>query len=510
MNDLFAFVAVPFLLRAFTFSGILATITVSIAPTNIYAQSMDRPGSSQSHDGLADNPPESTPLVINGSAPSSGGNFSIPLEPQTEPQTGNNSSGQSRVMNPEPMSIHSTDPCIGYEEESHVVEINCNADIYQLFIGLRDDSITEQLGSGEILIKSNITVAKDATFDINSDKGINYVKIAAGNGIKVFGKINIDDTKITSWDPANGTVIDQNAAGDIPRAYLFLSGSQGGRIHNSELAYMGYNETGYRGIDLLANSSSLHIMNSTFDHLWYGFFSNGAYNITIASSVYRNNEEYAIDPHTGTHNMTITNNTIYNNPIGLVCSLDCYDIVYEHNQIYNNSGAGIFFSRNTHDSIARYNTIYKQPVGIALSESPDNEVYGNEISLVGRGIFLSDPTNLDDGSTTNNRIYNNTITKSAVGIAAFRTHQNVAFDNHFYNITVSQYRLNANSTLTITNQSFDNTMIVGQVGQNILTIANSSNIQINDASSIDTSVAKTIMLSNQTATLSNVALREQP
>jgi hypothetical protein len=58
--------------------------------------------------------------------------------------------------------------------------------------------------------------------------------------------------------------------------------------------------------------------------------------------------------------MTIANNAIYQNPVGLVCSLDCYDIVYEHNQIYNNSGAGIFFSRNTQDSIARYNTIYEQ------------------------------------------------------------------------------------------------------------------------------------------------------
>src|SRR5919198_6697765 len=109
------------------------------------------------------------------------------------------------------------------------------------------------------MIKSNITVAKDATFDINSDKGINYVKIAGGNGIKIYGKIHIDDTKITSWDPVNGTVIKQNAAGHNPRAYLFLSGSQGGYIHNSEVAYMGYNETGYRGIDLLANSSSFHI-----------------------------------------------------------------------------------------------------------------------------------------------------------------------------------------------------------------------------------------------------------
>jgi parallel beta-helix repeat protein len=496
---------------AILLAAILCFGLTSAAPSIAYAQMIDLPPIF----GPPDEEPEPEPAPgdddtesapdDDGTEPAGDDNTSTP--PATEQPAANESSAQSR-SGAEQSSIPSTNPCIAYNEESNMVEILCDADIYELFSGLRDDSITEQLGSGEILIKSNITVSKDATFTINSDRGINYVKIAGNNGITAYGSVHIDDVKITSWDPASNAVIDQDSAGSVPRAYLFISGSAGSHIFNSELGHMGYNETGYRGVDLLTNSSDFHIENSTFHHMWYGFFSNGAYNITIASSVYRDNHQYAVDPHTSTYNMTIANNTIYNNPWGLVCSLDCYGIVYEHNTVYNNtSGPGIFFSRNTHDSIARYNTIYNQSVGIAFSESSDNLAYGNNITSVGRGIFFNDPENRDDGSTTNNRAYNNTITNSQVGIAAFRTTDNIASDNHLHNITMSHYRLNASSSMTIGNQTFDNATIEAQTGENTVTFVNSSTIQI-DGTAYDTSLQHTITLSNQTITVTS-APREQ-
>ncbi|HEU4606068.1 MAG TPA: right-handed parallel beta-helix repeat-containing protein [Nitrososphaera sp.] len=386
-----------------------------------------------------------------------------------------------------------------------MVEILCDADIYELFSGLRHDSITQQLGSGQILINANITVNEDATFSINPDGGINYVKIAGNSGITVHGAIHIDAVKITSWDPANNAVVEQDATGSVPRGYLFLSGSQGSHIFNSELGYMGHNATGYRGVDLLAGSHDFTVANSSFHDMWYAFYSNGAYNVTIDSSEYRDNDLYAIDPHTGTHNVTISNNTLHGNPVGLVCSLDCYDIIFEGNTIYNNSGPGIFFSRNTHDSVARYNTIYDQPVGIAFSESRDNEAYGNSITSTGRGVFFTNPENRDDGNTTNNRVYNNTISNSAVGIAAFRTADNIATSNNFHNITMSHYRLNASSALTIDSQTFENATIEGQDGENVVNIANSGIIQV-DGDMYDASLQHTVMLSNQTITVSSTPM----
>jgi parallel beta-helix repeat protein len=368
---------------------------------------------------------------------------------------------------------------------------------------LRDDSITQQLGSGQILINANITVDDGATFSINSHKGISHVKIADSNGITVLGSIHIDDINITSWDTARNSVIEQDETGTVQRGYLFLSSSEGSHIYNSELGYMGYNGTGYRGVDLMHGSHNFAIVNSSFHHMWYAFYSNAAYNVTIDSSEYYDNHLYAVDPHTGTYNITISGNILYNNPIGLVCSLDCHSIVFEGNKIYNNSGAGIFFSRNTYDSVARNNTIYDQPIGIAFSESSNNEIYGNNIMSVGRGIFLNNPEIRDDGDTTGNHIYNNTISNSAVGIAALRTTGNIASNNLFHNITVSHYRLDANSSLTIDNQTFDNSTIEGRAGANIAIFANSSIIMI-DTDTYDASIQHSVPLSNQTITVTSV------
>lgn len=456
-------------------------------------------------------PDDSIPDDGNGIGPAPDGNSteqtpnnftsSSPLEPPVERPAENQSAERPFIHSGR---IVSTNPCLEYDEESHRVHVVCDADIYELFSGLRDDSITQQLGSSQMLINANITVDDGAIFSINSDKGINHIKIANSNGITVLGSIHIDDISITSWDTARNSVIEQDETGTLQRAYLFLSSSEDSHIYNSELGYMGYNGTGYRGVDLMHGSHNFAIVNSSFHHMWYAFYSNAAYNITIDSSEYHDNHLYAVDPHTGTYNMTISNNILYNNPIGLVCSLDCYDIVFERNTIYNNSGAGIFFSRNTYDSIARNNIIYDQPIGIAFSESPNNEVYGNNIMSVGRGIFLNNPEILDDGDTTGNSIYNNTISNSAVGIAALRTAGNIASNNLFQNITMSHYRLDANSALTIDDQTFDNATIEGRAGSNIAIFANSSIIMI-DTSMYDASIQHAVSLSNQTIMVTSVS-----
>jgi parallel beta-helix repeat protein len=44
--------------------------------------------------------------------------------------------------------------------------------------------------------------------------------------------------------------------------------------------------------------------------------------------------------------MSIKNNTVHNNgSIGIICSLDYYNIVIEDNKVYNNTKMGIMFSR---------------------------------------------------------------------------------------------------------------------------------------------------------------------
>ena len=58
-----------------------------------------------------------------------------------------------------------------------------------------------------------------------------------------------------------------------------------------------------------------------------------------------------------------------NNGSGIICSLDCYNILIENNRIHDNVGPGIMFSRNMYNSIVRNNLVYDEDKGIFVSAS---------------------------------------------------------------------------------------------------------------------------------------------
>jgi mannuronan 5-epimerase len=355
--------------------------------------------------------------------------------------------------------------CIEYDDGENTIIVNCDASFLDVVQIINDSEILENLGNGEYILKAKLEVADDVTFAMSSNHdGLQYLKLVGENGIVVYGQILIDGVRITSWDISQGNVIHQDSNGTIPRGYVRFAGSEGSQILNSEFGYLGDVQIGRRGFDLLDRgegpSHDMVIRGSKFHHLYFAFYSNGAYNITIEGNEYYNNIRYAIDPHTGTHNTTITNNWVHHNPLGIICSLDCYDILIERNLVEHNVNEGIFFSRNMHDSIARNNHVYNSTTGIVITESPNNQIYNNRIEgATTRGIRLLNPMLADDGFTEGNLVYNNTIINSERGIEATRSHDNILESNIFSNIDSSEYRLSGNSSIIIRGQHFDNALI---------------------------------------------------
>jgi hypothetical protein len=329
-----------------------------------------------------------------------------------------------------------------------------------------DPGILENSGNGEYILNANPKVGEDSTFEMNANQdGLLYLKIAGQNGIIVEGKILIDGVKITSWDISDQDVIGQNINGTIRRGYVQFAGSEGSQIMNSEFGYLVNVELGRRGFDLFGGDEAVHDMevrNSSFHNMWMAFYSHGAYDITVDGNEYYNNIEYSLDPHTTTHNMSIRNNWIHDNPIGPTCSDKCSDILIEGNTIQDTDGVAIFFFRNMTDSIARNNHIINAQTGILLSESPNNQVNDNIIEgATGEGIGLLNPAIADDGSTAGKIIYNNPISNSENGIRATNCQNNIVQNITFSDIDSDEYRLLADSSLKIIGQQFDNTVISG-------------------------------------------------
>src|SRR5215216_1405103 len=359
-----------------------------------------------------------------------------------------------------------TTACVGYEAGVNTITITCNASFLDVVQAINDPAILEREEEefGQYILKSNLEVRDGVTFEMTSSgvDNLQYLKIAGANGIIVYGKILINGVKITSWDVIDDGVIEQTINGTIPRGFIQFAGSEGSQILNSEFGYLGYQDFGRRGFDLFGDGPShdMEIRGSKFHHMWFAFYSNGAYNIIVDGNEYYNNIKYALDPHTGTHDMTITNNWVHHNPLGIICSLDCYNILIEGNMVEHNIDYGIFFSRNMHDSIARNNHVYHSSIGIVVAESPNNQIYNNRIEgITSQAIRLFNPELPDDGSTEGNLVYNNIIINSENGIGAARSHNNILESNTFSNIESSDHRLSGGSSIIIRGQHFDNAII---------------------------------------------------
>jgi hypothetical protein len=387
--------------------------------------------------------------------------------------------------------------CIDYDAAENTIAIDCDhASFGDVIRTINDQSVLEKLEQdGEYLLKANLRVADGMTFEMtsNEDGNLQYLKIAGANGIIVHGRILIDGVKITSWDASSNDVVQQDRDGSVGRGYIQFDASEGSEIINSEFAYLGYNELGRRGFDLHGEgasrfgygpSSDMVIRDSKFHHMWRAFYSTGAYNITIDGNEYHHNLNYAVDPHSGTHDMNITNNWVHHNSIGIICSLNCSNILVEGNKVEDNIRAGIFFSRNMTDSIARNNQIYNATSGIIVSESRNNQVYDNTIeAATSEGILLFNPSELDDGGfTEDNLVYNNTILSSATGINAIRSYDNILEKNTFSNIASSEYLLSRNSSIIIVDRDFDNVLITegGSPTDNLVEIAYSGTIEVTE------------------------------
>ncbi|HKQ22623.1 MAG TPA: right-handed parallel beta-helix repeat-containing protein [Nitrososphaeraceae archaeon] len=261
--------------------------------------------------------------------------------------------------------------------------------------------------------KNIITNAKEQSVLVSKNNGNNP------NGIHVRGSLTIDSVKITSWDPERNDVIgfaygkrpgEEHTKSDYdtaePRAFIRVSKEATGttNITNSELGYMGYSCSRCAGLSYYGGEGSV-IQGNDIHHLLKGYYSKSMGSMLIADNKFHDNYLYGIDPHTGSHDMSILRNTVYNNNAsGIICSKHCYNLLIEGNRVYNNTGVGrgIAFSINTTNSVARDNHVSDQLRCISFNRNSNfNEIYNNTVSDCINGFYLA--------NTTNNNIHDNVV-----------------------------------------------------------------------------------------------------
>ena len=411
------------------------------------------------------------------------------------------------IMNIEPANAD----CV--TSTSTLIRVTCNTTFGHVSRHVTNSALLKNLGNGQWLLNVILQVEDGAKLTIASTDVL-WLKISKANGIVVYGKIDILGSKITSWDTSKSAPIQQTTSGSTPRAYINLRGSEGGKISGAEIAYLGYSSNGRRGLDLYGSGSSHDLTitgNSKFHDNWRGFYSSNAYNIVIENSEFYNNIDYTIDPWGGTHHMRVSNVHVHHNKgIGIICSFKCSNMIFEKNEVHDNGGAGLFFSRGTTNSIMRNNVVYNQPgdaypIAISVSESRDNQVYGNKISDSEIGITVHNPSTPDeDGVSTGNIIRDNTLERVKYAFRALSSAENTFASNAFSTITGNHYLIGSSASIIIENQTFSNTSIRGMSGNNEVTIKNCGLIKIGGAIYDTKATPYTKRLSDQTITVNSV------
>ena len=206
--------------------------------------------------------------------------------------------------------------CFEYHQAKRTIELSCDkANITDLYKAFGSSVIKSEFPKVWIL-NANLRIKDGATFYINSSD-TNWLKInsTAGQSYNIIseGNLRIDSVKLTSWDTLTDNYAKIKNDGTAPRSFIRSEKGTGTlNITGSEIGYLGYNGSKSSGLSYYSGSGS-KISNNRIHDLWNGFYSASTENIIIENNQFYNNIIYGIDPHSGTHDLVIRQNEVYNN-----------------------------------------------------------------------------------------------------------------------------------------------------------------------------------------------------
>ena len=164
--------------------------------------------------------------------------------------------------------------CIRYNPSTRTITVVCgSASLSDIDEQLVDRSILKQESRGIWMLNANLNIANGAIFYINSTDAswlkINSTTAKSAYNIDIFGNLDIDSVKITSWNSTsdNYTTTD----GKVPRASITIMPKASGKtdIVNSEISYLGYNSTLRNGLGYYGGNGGI-LANNTIHDIWNG------------------------------------------------------------------------------------------------------------------------------------------------------------------------------------------------------------------------------------------------
>ena len=251
-----------------------------------------------------------------------------------------------------------------------------------------------------------------------------------------YGTIDLDHTKVTSWDPAaNGPDTNTTLPAGSPTtararayvralSYIDATGNHESRmtIDASDLGFLGYYASEAYGVVFKARGcdathqdvcAALNVggfeKNSRFHDNYFGTYTWDANDMDFTNNEYDHNIGYGLDPHDDSDNLRIVGNKSHHNGNhGIICSQRCDHLTITDNESYSNGLVpwvgphdidasdnqvhGIMIHRGVTDSVIKNNNVHDNPngAGIAVFESGGNTtIEGNTLTNNKYGLRFS-------------------------------------------------------------------------------------------------------------------------
>ncbi|TQM10230.1 parallel beta-helix repeat protein [Pseudonocardia kunmingensis] len=263
-----------------------------------------------------------------------------------------------------------------------------------------NDNALREVGEGEWELRADISVVGEASLHIKTPE-VRWLKLVSEDGkiasLKPLGGgLEIDGSCITSWDPATNTA-DTNQ--DDGRGYILARDGAEMNIDNAEIRYLGSGDVESYGLSWRTEGTTGGITNSVVSHNYFGLYSYEVGGLVVADSEFHDNTLYGVDPHTGSHDMTIERNVVHDNgKHGIILAEDCTDSVIRDNIVYRNNHHGIvLYLRSDRNTIEGNDTFANAAQGININESNDSIIRGNRVydnNESGIGITQTSQNNL--------------------------------------------------------------------------------------------------------------------
>ncbi len=280
--------------------------------------------------------------------------------------------------------------------ETRVIKIVGGAMSLQQVVHQVGDPTIAELDGNAVILRLPLLVGADATLVIRGDETVSLRMVTAkGTLLANLGTLLILDAEVSSWDEATQqpTPCSEDGKSFCPFVTAFAGSKT--YVTGSHFHDLGYLSPSAYGFSLTAhphrntpetsgNWPTGTIVGSTFERLFYGFYSFEAKDVAIVGNKYIDNIRYGIDPHDRSTRLTIAKNiaTGTQEKHGIIGSRGITDSFIVDNVSYANNGTGIMLDRQCARNVVANNRIYDNgSSGVAIYESPDNVITGNLIAF---------------------------------------------------------------------------------------------------------------------------------